>query len=68
MIDFYDKLAELGVQDILNHEPYVSPDFVGWTFVNNFLLEIVTASKIGKKVKVLVYGDYDVDGLMCAKS
>lgn len=67
MIDFYDKLAELGVQDILNHEPYVSPDFVGWTFVNNFLLEIVTASKIGKKIKVLVYGDYDVDGLMCAK-
>lgn len=66
-MDFYDFLATLGTQDILNHESYTNPDFWGWYKVNQFLLDIVQSYKTSKDKKVLVYGDYDVDGLMCAK-
>lgn len=66
-MDFYEELERLGVQDILNHAEYANPDYVNWKRVNEFLLDIVNASEAGNSAKVLVYGDYDVDGLMCAK-
>ena len=63
-LNFYDQLDRLGVQDILNHQGYQSPDFCNWFRVNQFLLDLVTN---GNTKSALVYGDYDVDGLMCAK-
>lgn len=64
-IDFYEELQRRGVQDILNHPVYQSPDFHNWFRVNLFLQNIVQNSE---NCSVLVYGDYDVDGLMCAKT
>lgn len=66
-MDFYDKLARMDAQDILNHAPYETPDFFGWYGINSFLCDLVQSYSTGKDNKVLVYGDYDVDGLMCAK-
>lgn len=63
-LNFYDQLDRLGVQDILNHQAYQSPDFCNWFRVNQFLLDLVTN---GNTKSALVYGDYDVDGLMCSK-
>lgn len=66
-MDFYDHLKRLNVQDILNHTPYENPDYSGWYGVNLFLSDLVNSYKTGEDKSVLVYGDYDVDGLMCAK-
>lgn len=66
-MDFYEELEKLGVQDILNHTDYEDPQYENWDPVNRYLLDIVNASEAGRPVRVLVYGDYDVDGLMCAK-
>ena len=66
-MDFYEELEKLGVQDILNHTDYEDPQYENWDPVNRYLSDIVNASEAGRPVRVLVYGDYDVDGLMCAK-
>ena len=65
-MDFYDILADLGVSDILNHADYTSPDYAGFAKVNSFLYDLVHSYSTGENKSVLIYGDYDVDGLMCA--
>ncbi|MEY8333101.1 DHH family phosphoesterase [Lachnospiraceae bacterium 47-T17] len=60
MIDFYEKLETLGLNDILFEIDYERPNFRGLPKVLSFLTEAITSDK-----KVLIYGDYDVDGLMC---
>ena len=37
-LNFYDQLDRLGVQDILNHQAYQSPDFCNWFRVTSFCL------------------------------
>lgn len=64
---FYQKLEEMGVQDILNPVEYKSPYFYNWEAVDTFLDEIIQSSLQKKPKKILIYGDYDVDGAMCAK-
>lgn len=66
-MDFYDVLSKLGVQDILSNQPYQSPDYEGFDMVDSFLLDLVNSYSTGENKSVFVYGDYDVDGLMCAK-
>lgn len=59
MEDFYDILANLGLVNTINPVTYSKPVFVGEEKVYDFLNDIVDNNK-----KVLIYGDYDPDGLM----
>lgn len=61
MIDFYEKLQVMGLYDILREVPYNPPKYSRLGKVLHHLADAVNAQK-----KVLIYGDYDVDGLMCS--
>lgn len=63
---FYDEIARMGVQDILNHAIYKNPNYIGWAEVQHFLSDLVHSYATGEEKRVLIYGDYDVDGLICA--
>ena len=58
---FYKILEERGFSNILEKVPYEHPTFTNEEKVFAFLDEIRT-----KNAKVKCYGDYDVDGAMCA--
>lgn len=66
-MDFYNKLKELGLLDILNPVPFSLPQFFNWDTVFEALDQMYTECTKDKSKKVLVYGDYDVDGAMSAK-
>ena len=59
---FYKFLDKNNIRDVLEPVTYKDPDYVNETVIFDVLQEIVS-----KNASVLVYGDYDVDGLMCAK-
>lgn len=61
MIDFYEKIDYMGLYDILLPAEYIKPDFKGLPKVLRFMRDAIESN-----AKVLFYGDYDVDGLMCA--
>ena len=61
MIDFYQKLESLDLYDILFEVEYRKPQFKTFNLVLSTLARIIEQKK-----RVFFYGDYDVDGLMCA--
>lgn len=68
-IDFYKRVEENGNLDILRRVSYVTPEFYNWGCVQRFLTEVFSSCRRTRTItkRVLVYGDYDVDGAMCAK-
>lgn len=58
---FYKIIKEKGMQEILNPVNYQHPQFSNEEKVFAFLDEIKSSN-----AKTLCYGDYDVDGAMCA--
>ena len=58
---FYNMLDEMGYSDLLMKVPYTPPVFTGGAAVQKLLGEALESGNI------FIYGDYDVDGLMCAK-
>lgn len=60
---FYEYLDKHDLRDVLNPVDYVAPDFINLNRVFDFLQDIVQNNK-----RVLIYGDYDVDGAMCILS
>lgn len=58
--DFYKALEERKLLDILKYVEYRPPLFRGFSKVRDLLNEIA----FKPNSKILVYGDYDVDGLM----
>ena len=59
---FYETLEEFGYTQFLQKVVYESPNFVN---LENVLAEIQTI--VSTNAKVLIFGDYDVDGLMCIR-
>ena len=59
---FYKFLNSNSIRDVLEPVKYEDPEYVNEQVVFDVLQEIVD-----NNARVLVYGDYDVDGLMCAK-
>lgn len=59
-MDFYRVIGELGLANLLTPICYNKPDYAGWNKVYESLLDIWK-----NKRKCFLYGDYDVDGLMC---
>lgn len=62
-MDFYNELAKRGLSSLLMKPKFKEPFFEGWSDVCDMLCDIVTNDR-----SALIYGDYDVDGLMCAKT
>lgn len=60
-MDFYEQLEAHNLLSLLQPVEYQPPVFHNWDRVRESLTDIVQNNR-----KVLVYGDYDVDGLMCA--
>ena len=60
--DFYTELAHRDLSYILRKETFSSPKFIGEEKVFKFLLDIQN----NPHYKILIYGDYDVDGLCSA--
>lgn len=60
-MDFYDYLNDNNLTYLLHVPEYKAPVFVGWSKVVTLLQSLVLENK-----KVIVYGDHDVDGAMCA--
>lgn len=60
-MDFYSKLSELNAYSLLNNIPYEIINFHNSDLVDSFIRDILLYNK-----KVLIYGDYDPDGAMCA--
>lgn len=58
MMDFYDKLREIGLGDILSPATYSYPGFTNDNLLFNELDKIIANNS-----KVLIHGDPDVDGL-----
>ena len=63
VMDFYQVLDDLGLQSMLRVIDYVPPAYVGLEGVLSYLKDIVLNNK-----KTFIYGDYDVDGLMCLRT
>lgn len=61
-MDFYSTLSSLGIRDMLKYVEYKIPQFSTTQKVRNTLQEIITSN-----ARTLIYGDYDIDGLMCVK-
>ena len=61
MVPFYNEIRERGLSDILRRKEYQTPLFENTPVVREALKNIIK-----KNARVLVYGDYDIDGLMCA--
>lgn len=59
-MDFYEKLAEEGLSNMLTRVSYTPIHFINQDKVNTFLREMLQ----DEDAKVFVYGDYDVDGAM----
>lgn len=60
-MDFYNKIEELGFTSFLYEIKYEKPVYSSWNKMRVFFKDIIDNNK-----SVLVYGDYDVDGLMSA--
>lgn len=60
-MDFRGYLSKVGMQGILDKVEYKHPKYQQEEKIFSFLDDIVQNQR-----SVLVYGDYDVDGLMCA--
>lgn len=61
-MDFYDELSEIGLEYVLERPVYKSIKMENSDTVYNAINDILKTN-----AKVLVYGDYDTDGLMCIK-
>lgn len=59
-MDFYKVLSEKGLSDILLRVQYQPVNFYNQQYVNNYFDELLQDNN----ARVLVYGDYDVDGAM----
>lgn len=59
-MEFYKHLKENKIYDFLEHTEYVSPVIVKYDKFKEFVTDILITNR-----KVLLYGDYDPDGLMC---
>ena len=60
-MDFYDKLFELGLSELLDPVDYEKPELKNEATVLEVLEKCIKTN-----AKTLIYGDYDLDGLMCA--
>ena len=61
-MDFYEQLYELGLEDLLVKPKYKTLKMINADKIHNMINDILTTN-----AKVLLYGDYDTDGLMCIK-
>ena len=57
---FYKKLKDLGLSDVINRTTYHPQNLKGSKRIYNYLDDIINNNR-----KVLLYGDYDADGLCC---
>lgn len=61
-MDFYDELSEIGLEYVLEKPKYKSIKMENSDTIYESINEILKTN-----AKVLLYGDYDTDGLMCIK-
>lgn len=61
-MDFYNALNELGIRDMLKYVEFKIPKFSTTEKIRNALQSIISNND-----RTLIYGDYDIDGLMCIK-
>lgn len=59
-MDFYERVFDLGLSNLLERVEYKKPKLI-----NEDKMLKVLAECINSNAKTLIYGDYDLDGLMC---
>lgn len=57
-MDFYEELTDRQLRDVIEPVKFSLPNFFGFDKVNSFMLDIIKNNR-----RVLIYGDYDPDGL-----